>query len=88
MILLIKKAHLSVSHYDEYVCASIHGLPLWGSMQMVEADAYVHVFIFLALRRCKNTARGVNCQDFVDHHSVFPLSKSYFLFQNPTTLSP
>jgi len=39
-------AHLSVSHYDEYVCASVHGLPLWGSMQMVEVDACDHVLFF------------------------------------------
>lgn len=43
-------AHLAVSHYDEYVCASVHGLPLWGSMQMVEVDACVHVYCLLPLR--------------------------------------
>jgi hypothetical protein len=37
-------AHLSVSHYDEYVCASFHGLPLWGSMLVVEVDAKFHFF--------------------------------------------
>ena len=51
-------AHLSVSHYDEYVCASIHGLPLLGSMQMVEVDACVHVLLFQPKGDAKIQAGG------------------------------
>jgi hypothetical protein len=65
-------AHLSVSHYDEYVCASVHGLPLWGSMQMVEVDACAHINSFRALWAEQKYIVGVELPSHFSFRYLFP----------------
>ena len=48
-----------VSLYDEYGCASIHGLPMMGKVQMVGMDAMCHNICLYANKAQQKYGGGV-----------------------------
>ena len=48
-----------VSLHDEYGCASIHGLPTMGKVQMVGMDAMCHNMCLKTLRALQKYGGGV-----------------------------